>query len=138
MITAIRGIYVLLGAILLAVGTVVLLFKTRLLPGAIKAAILREADGNLATLHIVQELGTLLVFAGLITFWFAWHYDQSRFFHWAMTVFLGLLALVHWFDVRGPITSLTEPIPVTVPFLAFVAIGLWRLATERATGQSGA
>jgi hypothetical protein len=128
---AIRIIYSLLGATLLAVGAVVLLFKTGLLPPAVQAAILSEADQNLNTLHVAQELATLLVFAGLITFWFAWHYDQSRYFHWAMTALLGLLALVHWFDVRGPNTSLTEPIPITVPFLAFVAIGLWRLGAER-------
>src|SRR5262245_54559013 len=112
-------VYVLLGTILLVVGSVVLLFKTGLLPGDIQEAILSEAGGNLQTLHIVQELGTLFVFAGLVTFWFVRHYDQSQFFHCIMTISLGLLALVHWFDVRGPNTSLAEPIPVTVPFLVF-------------------
>jgi len=120
-------VYVLLGTILLAVGTAVILFKTGLLPDAVQNAILSEAGSNLHTLHIVQEFGTLLVFAGLITFWFVRHNDQSQFFHWAMTVFLGLLALVHWIDVRGPNTSLTEPIPVTVPFVVFVVLGILRL-----------
>jgi len=124
-------VYVLLGTILLAAGSALLLFKTGLLPDAVTSAILSEAGGNLHTLHIVQELGTLFVFAGLITFGFVRHYDQSQFFHWAMTDFLGLMALVHWFDVRGPNTSLTEPIPVTLPFLVFAALGLLRLATER-------
>ena len=125
-------VYVLLATILVFAGSAVLLFKTGLLPDAVNGAILSEAGGNLTTLHIVQELGTLFVFAGLITFWFVRHYDQSQFFHWAMTAFLGLLALVHWFDVRGPNTSLTEPIPVTVPFLVFAVLGFLRLATERA------
>ena len=125
-------VYVLLGTILLVVGSAVLLFKTGLLPAAVTSAILSEAGGNLATLHIVQELGTVFVFAGLITFWFVRHYDQSQFFQWTMTAFLGLMALVHWFDVRGPNTSLAEPIPVTVPFLVFAVLGLLRLATERA------
>jgi hypothetical protein len=129
-------VYGLLGIILLVVGAIVLLFKTGLLPDTAKNAILSEAGGNLHTLHIVQELGTVFVFVGLITFWFARHYDQSLFFHWAMTAFLGLLALVHWFDVRGPNSSFTEPIPVTIPFLVFAAIGVLRLTTERARARA--
>jgi len=120
-------IYGLLGTVFLAAGVAVVLFKTGLLPKALESAILSEAHGNLDTLHIVQEFGALMVFAGLINFWFVWHYEQSQFFHWAMTVFLGLLALVHWIDVRGPNSSLTEPIPVTIPFVVFFVLGILRL-----------
>ena len=132
---AIRSVYALLGAVLLGAGVAVLLFNTGLLPEGIKAALFDEAGGNLTALHIAQEAGTLLVFAGLITFWFAWHYGQSLYFHAAMTVLLGLVALVHWFDVRGPNLSWTEPIPVTLPFLVFAAIGMARLAADRAAGK---
>ena len=88
---AIRSVYALLGAVLLGAGVAVLLFNTGLLPEGIKAALFDEAGGNLTALHIAQEAGTLLVFAGLITFWFAWHYGQSLYFHAAMTVLLGLV-----------------------------------------------
>jgi hypothetical protein len=78
----------------------------------------------------MQEFGSLLVFVGLITFWFVRHYDRSWPFHWAMTLFWGLLALVHWFDVRGPVESVIGPAINTVPFGLFVLLGLLRLRSE--------
>lgn len=52
-------------------------------------------------LFLVAGFGALLVFVGLITLWFARHYESSRPFHWAMTASWALHALAHWFDVRG-------------------------------------
>jgi hypothetical protein len=80
----------------------------------------------------MQELGSVLVFVGLITFWFLRHYEQSQPFHWSMTAFWGLFALAHWFDVRSPFPSVGGPLMTTLPFLLFVLIGLLRLATEGA------
>jgi hypothetical protein len=118
------------GAGFLVAGAAVLLFKTGLLPDSVRDIIMDFGEGNLNTLHVAQELGSLLVFAGLITFWFLRHYEQSRPFHWAMTLFWGLIALVHWFDVRGPIDSVTGPLVNSVPFAVFVTVGLLRTATE--------
>src|SRR5215470_3745726 len=98
-----RSLYVLFGVLYITAGTVVLLFRTGLLPDAVKNSLLDLANGDLNTVHISQEFGSLLVFAGLITLWFARHYEQSLFFHWAMTTFWALIALIHWFDVRGPV-----------------------------------
>ena len=55
--------------------------------------------------------------------------SQSAF-HWAMTTGWGLFALIHWFDVRGPMRSVAGPAVNTVPFAAFVVVGLLRLRTE--------
>jgi hypothetical protein len=89
--------------------------------------------GNENTLHIMQEFGSVLVFVGLITFWFIRHYEVSRPFHWAMTAFWGLFALVHWFDVRGPFPSARGPVINTVPFGLLVVIGLLR---QRSDGRA--
>jgi hypothetical protein len=78
----------------------------------------------------MQEFGSLLVFAGLITFWFIRHYEHSRTFHWAMTAFWGLLALIHWIDVRGSWQSVVGPAINTIPLVLFVAVGLLRLRSE--------
>ncbi len=72
----------------------------------------------------------------LITFWFLRHYEQSRPFHWAMTAFWGLIALVHWVDVRGPFTSVLDPLVNSIPFFLFVVLGLLRMATEGAGGRA--
>jgi hypothetical protein len=103
---------------------VVLLFRTGLLPAGVKDLLLDVAQGDLNALHISQEFGSLLVFAGLITLWFVRHYQQSLFFHWAMTTFWALFALVHWFDVRGPVRFDTGVLVNTIPFILFLSVGL--------------
>jgi hypothetical protein len=125
-----QSLYGLFGAIYLVAGAGVLLLGTGLLPDAVRDIIesLGRRDSN--TLHIMQEFGSVLVFVGLITLWFIRHYDQSRPFHWAMTAFWGLFALVHWFDVRGPFQFGVGPLINTVPLGLFVAVGLLRQSSE--------
>ena len=125
-----RSVYVLFGAVYLLAGVAVLLLGTGLLPGPVRDIITDVARDNPNTLHIMQEFGSLLVFVGLITLWFVRHYDQSRPFHWAMTAFWGLIALVHWFDIRGRGDDVVGPLINTVPFALFVAVGLLRHRSE--------
>jgi hypothetical protein len=132
-----KVVYAVTGAIVFAAGASVLLIDTGLLPDAVRGAVVGETRGNLDLLHILQEFGATLVFVGLIAFWFVWRYEQSQFFHWAMTAFLGLIALVHWFDVRGPSPSVSGPLVITVPFLVYVVVGLLRTATEGDRGREG-
>ena len=127
-----RACYCLFGAGYLAVGGIALLFGTGLVPRAFRDALADESRGDLNTLHILQEFGALLVFAGLITFWFVRHYEQSRAFHWSMTAFWGLMALIHWFNVAGPWDSVVGPLINTVPVVLFLVIGILREATEGA------
>jgi hypothetical protein len=130
-----KALYALLGAVFLAAGVSVLLLGTGLLPEPVRELIEDIGGGNANTLHIMQEFGSLLVFAGLITFWFVRHYDASKTFHWAMTVFWGLFALVHWVDVRGSFQVGVGQVINTVPFLLFAGVGLLRQSSE---GRAGA
>jgi uncharacterized protein YjeT (DUF2065 family) len=123
----VKSFYALFGVLYLAAGLSVLLLGTGLLPTPIRKLILDIGQGNDNTLHVMQEFGCLLVFAGLITLWFVRHYEQSGTFHWAMTAFWALFALVHWVDVRGrPAESFLGPAINTVPFALFLAVGLLR------------
>jgi hypothetical protein len=119
-----RSMYVLFGALYIAAGTAVLLFRTSLLPEVLRDAVLDIAQGDLNAVHISQEFGSLLVFAGLITLWFARHYQESLFFHWSMTVFWGLFALIHWLDVRGDAEFDIGVLINTIPFILFLLVGL--------------
>jgi len=130
-----KSLYGFLGVVLLLVGASVLLFETGLLPGAISRAVAAVAEGDAGALHILQEFGAFLVFVGLITLWFMRHYEQSRFFHWALTAAWGLIALAHWFDVRGPLHSGIGPLINSVPFILFLLLGLWRRRSEASAGQ---
>jgi hypothetical protein len=76
-----KSLYVLFGVLYLGAGTTVLLFRTGLLPPAVKSTLLDAARGDLNGVYLAQEFGSLLVFAGLITLWFARHIQQSLFFH---------------------------------------------------------
>jgi hypothetical protein len=119
-----KSLYVLFGTLYLVAGSAVLLFRTGWLPDVVKKILLNVAEGNLNAVHISQEFGSLLVFAGLITFWFVRHYDQSLFFHWAMTTFWGLFALIHWSDVRGPVRFDTGVLINAIPFILFLLVGM--------------
>jgi hypothetical protein len=123
--------YAVFGTLFLVAGATTLLVNTGLLPDALRNVVIRFSQDNLVMLHVVQEFGTLLVFAGLLTFWFIRHYDQSQFFHWALTAYWALMALIHWFHVASPSVSVVGGLINTVPFLLFLTIGLLRMATER-------
>ena len=126
-----KVVYGLVGAALLAAGAIILLVNTGLLPDALREGVLKFSQNNLGMLHILQEFGTLMVFAGLVTFWFIRHYEQSHAFHWAMTIYWAIMAIIHWFNVAGPWTSILSPIINTIPVVVFLLIGVLRVVTER-------
>src|SRR5262249_26153562 len=111
-------------------GGTVLLLGTGLLPAALRDGLVEGAEGNLGRLQVVQGFGSLLVFAGLMAVWSIWRYDESRPCHWAMTIFWGLMALIHWFDISGPWESPVGPAITTVPFVLFLLVGLLRVREE--------
>jgi hypothetical protein len=126
-----KSVYGFFGAVFLIVGATVLLLHTGLLPEPIRNIIMGVAHGDSLALHLIQELGSLLVFVGLISFWFIRHYEQSESYHWAMTTFWALFALAHWFDGREGPRSVRGPVINTVPFVVFLLIGLLRRNSKR-------
>jgi hypothetical protein len=121
-----KFLYGLTGIILLIIGVGVVLFKSGVLPQTATDGILRATDNNMYGLHLLQEFGALMVFGSLICFWFIRNYEHSLGFHWALTIFFALLALVHWFDVRGMQPSLMGPMVNTIPVILFVTVGIFR------------
>ena len=116
-------------------GSSVLLLGTGLLPGPIKDVIWSIGEDNDNTLHLMQEYAALLVLVALLTFWFVGHYERSRAFHWAMTAFWGIIAVIHWFDPRGEFHSGLGEAITSIPFLLFVLIGLLRVKGEAGRGR---
>jgi hypothetical protein len=124
------ALYGLFGGLFLLAGSILVLNGAGLLPDALSERFASLVAGNREIVHILQEYGCLLLVLGLLTLWFVRHYEVSGSFHWAMTAFWALVALIHWFDVRGPVESLVGPLINTTPFVLFLAIGLLRLATD--------
>jgi len=125
-------VYSLFGAVFLIAGATVMLLHTGLLPEPLRQFVLGFAHNDELAIHLIQELSSLLVFTGLITFWFVRHYDQSLPFHWAMTAFWALFSFAHWVDGRAGPRSIKGPIVNTIPLLFFLVIGSLRAGSERA------
>jgi hypothetical protein len=128
--TITRFLYAVVGAAFLLGGSAVLLLGTGMLPGPLRDAILAIGEDNTNTLHLMQEYAALLVLVALLTFWFLRHYEHSRAFHWAMTAFWGILALIHWFDPRGDFHAGLGEAVTSVPFGLFLVVGLLREKSE--------
>jgi hypothetical protein len=127
-----KVIYGLFGVFFVLVGGSVLLLNTGLLPEAVRNIIVDHANGDGRLLHVLQEWGNVHLLLGLLTFWFIRHYDQSQTYHWAMTAYFAVNALIHWFNVAGPPESLASPLINTIPFILFVTLGLLRSMQARA------
>lgn len=119
-------LYGVTAAVFLLTGASVLSLGSGFLPEGIKTLIVDIAHGDANTLHIIQELGSILVFAGLISLWFIKHYKQSRFFHWSLTTFWALFALVHFIDAQGSFHLDKGRTINTIPFALFLIVGLLR------------
>jgi hydrogenase-4 membrane subunit HyfE len=125
-----KFLYGFFAAVFLIVGATVLLLRTDLLPAAVRSIVMNVAHDDMNTAHLIQEFGSMLVFAGLISVWFIRHYEQSKFYHWAMTTFWALFSLAHWFYVGGPLKSVSGPMINTIPFVLFAIVGLLRKSSE--------
>jgi hypothetical protein len=125
-----RSVYALIATVFLLAGASVLLLGTGLLPRPVQELVLSEGENNLHTLHLLQEYASLLVLVALLTFWFVKHYEQSVAFHWVMTIFWGLIAVIHWFDPSGKFHSGLGEALLSIPFVVFVLLGLLRAKAE--------
>ena len=126
-------VYAIIGTTFLIGGGAVMLLHTGILPAAAKNIVMNFAHDDALAVHLIQEMASILVFVGLITFWFIRHYEQSRVFHWAMTTFWALFAFAHWFDGRDGPRSMRGPIINTIPFVVFFLIGLLRVNSPART-----
>ena len=129
--TIARIVYSFFGAAFLIVGPTVMLLHTGLMPEGLRQFVIGFAHNDELAIHLIQELSSLLVFTGLITFWFVRHYDQSLPYHWAMTAFWVLFSFAHWVDGRAGPRSIKGPMINTVPLLIFLSIGLLRALFDR-------
>jgi hypothetical protein len=129
-------VYGLMGVLFVLVGGSVLLVNTGVLPEAIHGTITDYARGDGRFLHVTQESANAHLLVGLLTFWFIRHSDESEAYHWAMTAYFAVNALIHWFDARGPRESIAGPLINTVPVVVFVTLGLLRMAPARPAGTN--
>ena len=89
--------------------------------------------------HLLQEFGTVVLALGLVFLWCARRQEQSRRFHWAMTFYFLLDALIRWVGPDGVIGSWQRGIVNSIPLTILLLLGLLQLgAPKRRTLPSAA
>ncbi|MES1181846.1 MAG: hypothetical protein ABUL44_03535, partial [Flavobacterium sp.] len=125
-----KVIYFLFGLFFLIVGIAIVLFNTGLLPIGIKNVILNITQNNLLTLHILREFGAMMIMTSLISFWFIKDYKNSFTFHVIVSLYWGIMSIIHWSDYSIGHGSVIGQIINTIPFLFFSASAILRRIIE--------
>jgi hypothetical protein len=133
-ITVARVLYGLLGVLYVVIGAGAMLVPTGWLPESFTADALVGETPSPFVGHLMQEFGTVVIAVGLMFLWRASCREFSRAFHWAMTVYLCLDALIHWVGPEGLIGSPSRGITNTILPAAMLLLGILELkSSNRAT-----
>src|SRR5262245_43082776 len=83
--------------------------------------------------HLMQEFGTVMAALGAVFLLFSKYRGDSRSFHWAMTGYFFLDALIHWIGPGGLIGSWRRGIVNSIPFAVMLLLGLlqWRASRTK-------
>ena len=133
-----RIVYGLFGILYVLLGAGSMLLPTGWLPQSLAAGILAGEKPSPFVEHLLQEFGTVLLALGLAFLWYANRKEQSRSFHWAMTFYFFLDALIHWVGPEGLIGSWPRGITNSVPFAVMLLLGLLQLRESERSGLPGA
>jgi len=122
-----RIVYGLLGVLYVLLGMGSILLPAGWLPQGIADSILPGEPLNAFAGHLLQEFGTVVFALGLVFLWRTWRKEYSRGFHWAMTFYCSLDALIHWVGPEGLVDSWPRGIVNSIPFVVMLLVGLLQL-----------
>ena len=127
-----RVVYGLLGLLYVLLGTGSMLLPTGWLPQGLTDAFLDKSLRNPFGEHLLQEFGTVVLALGFVFLWNACRKEQSPGFHWAMTTYFALDALIHWIGPEGLIGSWQRGITNSIPLTVMLLLGWLQLREGRA------
>lgn len=127
-----RVAYWLLGVLYICLGVGSMVLPVGWFPEGVAAKLLAGETLNPFLGHLLQEFGTVVLALGLVFLWCASRKEYSRTFHWAMTFYCSLDALIHWVGPEGLIGSWPRGITNSIPFAVMLLLGVLQL---RASGQ---
>ena len=137
--TVTRIVYAILGVLYLLIGTGSMLMPTGWLPQSVVENFTSREMQRPSVEHLLQEFGTVVLALGLVFLWYARRQEQSRSFHWAITFYFLLDALIHWVGPDGVIGSWQRGIVNSIPLTILLLLGLLQLrAPKRGTLPSPA
>src|SRR5262245_16270193 len=130
---AIRTAYALLGILYVCLGAGSMLLPIGWFPEGLAGRLLAGEILDPFSGHLLQEFGTVVLALGLVFVWRSSRKEYSFIFHWAMTLYFSLDALIHWVGPQGVIGSWPRGITNSVPFAVMLLLGVLQL---RASGQT--
>ena len=122
-----RVVYGLLGVIYVCIGAGSMWLPARWLPRGLMDDILAEALESSFVGHLLQEFGTVVLALGFVFLWHANRNEYSRSFHWAMTCYFLLDALIHWVGPEGLVGSWQRGVANSIPVAVMLLLGLLQL-----------
>ena len=131
-------VYALIGILYVLVGMGSMLLPTGWLPQSVGDNILAGEVPSPFFGHLLQEFGTVVLALGFVFLWYARRKEQSRGFHWTMTFYFSLDALIHWVGPEGLIGSWSRGIVNSVPFAVMLVLGLLQLRASESVRLRGA
>ena len=129
--TITRVAYALFGTLYVLIGAGSMLLPIGWLPRNVPSKFLAGEMPSPFIDHLLQEFGTLMLALGFVFLWYAGRKEQSRGFHWAMTLYFALDALIHWVGPQGVIGSLSRGFTNSIPFAVMLLLGLLQLRTRQ-------
>ncbi len=123
-------VYGLFGILYVLIGVGSMLLPTGWLPQILQGDLAREASSPFVE-HLLQEFGTVVLALGLVFLWYARGKEQNPGFHWAVTCYFALDALIHWVGPEGLIGSWSRGIINSIPFALMLLLGLLQLRASR-------
>jgi hypothetical protein len=131
-----RIVYGLLGMLYVLLGVESMLLPTGWLPQGLADDILAGENPSSFVGHLLQEFGTVVLALGCVFLWYANRKEQSRSFHWAITVYFSLDALIHWVGPEGLIGSWPRGIVNSIPFAVMLLLGVLEFVASKRMRQS--
>ena len=125
-----RTVYALLGTLYVVIGCGSMLLPTGWLPDGIAGDFLNGEKATAFGDHLLQEFGTVVLALGFLFLWFAGRKEHSRTFHWAVTFYFALDALIHWIGPDGFIGIWSRGIVNSIPFAVMLLLGLLEMRTD--------
>ena len=136
--TVTRIVYGILGVLYVLIGAGSMLMPTGWLPQSVVDDFLASEMQSPSVEHLLQEFGTVVLALGLVFLWCARRQEQSGGFHWAITFYFLLDALIHWVGPDGVIGSWQRGIVNSIPLTILLLLGLLQLGVPKRRTPQGA
>lgn len=115
-------VYLLIGVIYMLIGMGAIFVPSGVLPAEWIVSIYGSDISNSLSMHMILEFGAALLALGSVFLWRARHSRYSPTFHWGMTTYFIVDAMIHWLGPDDAVDSLPHDLINTAPFLLLMVL----------------